>query len=103
MYSKSNLNDRKEQKNPIDYNANFKDDVMTKDDLRDLGVDKLVYVHEVVASAAKDLFPEIVDLPEEGSLFAVHAANGLPILLAQDLEAAVIAAIDNELQIQQLN
>lgn len=74
--------------------------IISKEQLRDMGLNDLVYVQEVAMSHAKKLFPQVEEFPEQTALYAVHAANGTPILLAEDLESAVIAATDHELNIQ---
>jgi len=77
--------------------------IMSAQDLKELGLDKVVYVQELGIAAARALFPEIDELPERGSLFSVHAADGTPILLAEDLSAATIAATDHDLQVMQVH
>lgn len=78
-------------------------DVMTDKDFADLGIQDLVYVHEVAVETALDLFPEIEELPFGSTLFAVHAADGTPILLAEDLESASHAAEEHSFTLQQVN
>ncbi len=85
----------------LDYG--FDQQIMSAQDLKELGLDKVVYVQELGIAAARTLFPEIDELPESGSLFSVHAADGTPILLAEDLSAATIAASDHDLQVLQVH
>ena len=77
--------------------------IMSAQDLKELGLDTVVYVQELGIAAARLLFPEIDELPESGSLFCVSAADGTPILLAEDLSAATIAASDHDLQVLQVH
>ncbi len=76
---------------------------MTEEDFADLGMQNVVYVHEVTANEAHMLFPEIEELPELTTLYAVHAANGTPVLLAEDLYSALEAAESNKLTVQKVH
>lgn len=82
----------------FDLEADF-ETAVTQEQLRDLGIHELVYVQEVTLKRAKQLFPELDEFPELDVLFAVYAANGSPILLAENLESAFMAADDHELEI----
>lgn len=78
-------------------------EIMTDKDFADFGLHDLVYVHRVEADRALNLFPEIDHLPDGEMLYAVHAADGTPILLAEDLEAASSAAEEHMLTLQYVN
>lgn len=77
--------------------------IMNDKDFADLGIQDMVYVNEVAHDTALNLFPEIIDLPETGPLYAVHAADGTPILLAEDLQSATSAAAEHSFTLHQLN
>lgn len=78
-------------------------EAMTEQDFADYGMQNVVYVQEVSVEKAHDLFPEIDDLPEYSKLYAVHAANGTPVLLAEDLFSALEAIETNKLVVQQVH
>ena len=92
MYTPSNPDDQTKMIN-----------IMNDKDFADLGIQDIVYVNEVALETALNLFPEIMDLPETGPLYAVHAADGTPILLAEDLESATTAAAEHSFTLHQLN
>lgn len=68
-------------KNPISVEA-----------LRGLGAPKMVYIREVFAGDIKDEVDGIEDLDADAKLFAVHAADGTPMALVDEREAAFDAA-----------
>ncbi len=76
---------------------------MTEEDFADLGMDNVVYVQEVTLDEAQTLFPEIEEFPEIGHFYALHAANGTPVLLAEDLYSAKEAAENNKLFVHTVN
>ncbi|GJM03034.1 MAG: hypothetical protein DHS20C08_15350 [Rhodomicrobium sp.] len=76
---------------------------MTDKDFADLGIQDMVYVNEIAVDTALDLFPEVLDLPDDGTLYSVHAADGTPILLAEDLESANTAAAEHSFTLHQVN
>ncbi len=76
---------------------------MTEEDFADLGMDNVVYVQEVSLDEAQFLFPEIEEFPQISQLYSVHAANGTPVLLAEDLYSAKEAAENNKLVVHTVN
>lgn len=78
-------------------------ETMTEEDFADLGMDNVVYVQEVTLDEAQILFPEIDEFPELTQLYAVHAANGTPVLLAEDLYSAKEAAENNKLMVHNVH
>jgi hypothetical protein len=90
-----------ELNNPKLENSHVK--TMTEEDFADLGMDNVVYVQEVSLDEAQFLFPEIEEFPQISQLYAVHAANGTPVLLAEDLYSAKEAAENNKLVVHTVN
>jgi hypothetical protein len=60
--------------------------------LRGLGAPKMVYIREVAAADVQDEIEGIEDLDADATLFAVHAADGTPMALVDEREAAFAAA-----------
>ena len=76
---------------------------MTEEDFADLGMDDVVYIQKVTRDEAQLLFPEIDEFPEISQLYSLHAANGTPVLLAEDLYSAKEAAENNKLTVHNVN
>lgn len=77
--------------------------VMNEEDFADLGMDDVVYVQKVTRAEAEILFPEIDEFPDIAQLYSLHAANGTPVLLAEDLYSAKEAAENNKLTLHNVN
>ena len=72
------------------------------------GMDELVYVEEISHRQALRLFPDLADmqneeLADQGPYFVIKAANGMPIILANDLHEAVDTAQDHDLKVLKLH
>ena len=66
--------------------------------LAQLGDGEIAYVRTVRSEDVPVLFPQAPDIEPGLELFALHAADGTPIMLTDSLEAAVAGAHSNELQ-----
>jgi hypothetical protein len=66
--------------------------------LAQLGDGEIAYVRTVRSEDVPGLFPQAPDIEPGLELFALHAADGTPIMLTDSLEAAVAGAQSNELQ-----
>lgn len=64
--------------------------------LRGLGAPKLVYIREVLAGDLRGEVEGIEDMPADAKLFAVHAADGTPMALLDERDAAFDAAREFE-------
>jgi len=64
--------------------------------LRGLGAPKMVYIREVTVGDIQDDVEGIEDLNADDTLFAVHAADGTPMALVDEREAAFDAAREND-------
>jgi hypothetical protein len=60
--------------------------------LRGLGAPKMVYIREVIAGDLQGEVDGIEDLDADTKLFSVHAADGTPMALVDEREAAFDAA-----------
>ena len=66
--------------------------------LAGLGGGKIAYVKPISLDDVKRMFPQAPQLEPGTKLFALHAADGTPIMLTDSREAAVANAWSNELQ-----
>jgi len=66
--------------------------------LAGLGDGKIAYVKAIRSEDVKALFPEAPQLAPGMQLFALHAADGTPILVTDSREAAVANALSHELE-----
>lgn len=66
--------------------------------LAHLGEGRIAYVKAIRSEDVADLFPQAPDLAPGLKLFALHAADGTPIMLTDSREAAVANAWSHELQ-----
>ena len=66
--------------------------------LASLGEGQIAYVKQIRSEDVPDLFPQAPSVAPGLKLFALHAADGTPILLTDSREAAVANAWSNELQ-----
>jgi hypothetical protein len=66
--------------------------------LAQMGLNDVAYVRPVLSDELRDQLPEASDIAPGTQLFALHAANGMPILVSDTLEGAVAGAWEKELQ-----
>jgi hypothetical protein len=63
-----------------------------------LGGGKIAYVKPIRSEDVQDLYPEAPQLQPGMQLFALHAADGTPILVTDSREAAIANAWSHELE-----
>jgi hypothetical protein len=63
-----------------------------------LGGGKIAYVKEINSEDMHALYPQAPQMQPGLKLFALHAADGTPILVADTREAAIANAWSNELE-----
>ena len=66
--------------------------------LAGLGGGKIAYIKAVRSEEAQAMFPQVPQLQAGMQLFALHAADGTPIMLTDSREAAIANAWSNELE-----
>ena len=66
--------------------------------LATLGEGHIAYVKQIRSEDVPGLFPQAPDLAPGMKLYALHAADGTPIMLTDSREAAIANAWSNELQ-----
>jgi len=78
-------------------------EVMTADELCELGTGNVAYIKPVKASDLRAMFPDVPPLQEDMTLYALLNADGTPILLADSRAAALANAFEQELEMVSLN
>ena len=71
---------------------------VTPEQLAAFGAGSLAYVREIASEDIQKMFPDAPALAPGMKLFALLAANGQPIMLADSRDVAVAGALQNELQ-----
>ena len=71
---------------------------VSTESLAQLGEGHIAYVKQVRSEDVPELFPQAPRIAPGLMLFALHAADGTPIMLTASREAAVASAWSNELQ-----
>lgn len=77
--------------------------VMSMTELARLGGGKVAYIKVMTHDEAKELFPAVEGLPTGIDLYALHAADGTPLVLTDSHQAAVGHAMGDELEIASVN
>jgi len=72
--------------------------IVSAETLATMGEGHIVYVKQIRSEDVPDLFPEAPKIAPGLKLFALHAADGTPIMLTDSREAAIANAWSNELQ-----
>ena len=72
--------------------------LMTSQAFAVLGGGKIAYVKQVRSEDVHSLYPAAPELEPGMRLFALHAADGTPILVTDSREAAVANALTHELE-----
>ena len=76
---------------------NFNEAVITEDELAHLGEGTVAYLREFDSDDLKERFPGMPDMASGTRLWAVFAADGRPILLADARASALAGAMQNDL------
>ena len=71
---------------------------MSPEALAQLGDGEIAYVKTIRSEDVHALFPQVPDIQPGLQLFALHAADGTPIMLTDSREAAVANAWSHELE-----
>ena len=77
---------------------NTQNPAITQEALAHLGDGRLAYVKAVRSEDVADLFPQAPKIEPGIQLFALHAADGTPIMLTDTREAALANAWSHELE-----
>jgi hypothetical protein len=71
---------------------------ITTDALAHLGDGEIAYVKAILSQDVRKLFPQAPEIAPGVRLFALHAADGTPMMLTDTREAAVANAWSQELE-----
>lgn len=77
--------------------------VMSDSEFAALGDGEWAYIKALTSEQAQAAYPTIEDLPDGLSLYALHAADGTPIALTDDMGTAIEHALGDELEIAPLH
>ncbi|MFY9894081.1 MAG: DUF1150 domain-containing protein [Xanthobacteraceae bacterium] len=66
--------------------------------LAHLGDGQIAYVKTIRSEDVHTLFPQVPDIQPGLKLFALHAADGTPIMLTDSREAAIANAVSQQLE-----
>lgn len=72
--------------------------IITQDALAHLGDGRLAYVKAIRSEDVAGMFPQAPQIAPGVTLFALHAADGTPIMLTDTRESALASAWSNELE-----
>jgi hypothetical protein len=76
---------------------------MSMSDLAQLGGGKVAYIKMMTHDEAREMFPAVEGLPQGIDLFALHAADGTPLVLTDSRQAAIGHAMGDELEIASIH
>jgi len=79
-------------------NTTISPEAITPEVLATMGEGQIAYVKTIRSEDVTHLFPQSPKLSPGLKLFALHAANGAPIMLTDSFEAAIANAWSHELQ-----
>jgi hypothetical protein len=71
---------------------------MSREALAQLGDGEIAYIKTIRSEDVPGMFPQAPEIAPGLKLFALHAADGTPIMITDSREAAVANAWSNELQ-----
>ncbi len=66
--------------------------------LAHLGDGQIAYVKTIRSEDVHALFPQVPEIQPGLKLFALHAADGTPIMLTDSREAAIASAVSQQLE-----
>ncbi len=78
--------------------AEMKQYEISAEALAHLGDGQIAYVKTIRSEDVHTLFPQVPEIQPGLKLFALHAADGTPIMLTDSREAAVANAISQQLE-----
>jgi hypothetical protein len=72
--------------------------VLSTEALASLGGGRIAYVKAIRSEDVKGMFPDAPELEPGMKLFALHSADGTPIMVTDTREAALASAFSHELE-----
>ena len=79
-------------------NVAYEPKAVSTEALASLGEGHIAYVKQIRSEDVQKQFPQAPELAPGMQLYALHAADGTPIMLTDSREAAIANAWSNELQ-----
>ena len=76
----------------------MKQDSISPEALAHLGDGQIAYVKAIRSEDVRTLFPQVPEIQPGLKLFALHAADGTPIMLTDSREAAIANAMSQQLE-----
>jgi hypothetical protein len=76
----------------------MKETAITREALEHLGDGEIAYVKTIRSEDVHALFPQVPEIAPGLKLFALHAADGTPIMLTDSREAAMANAASQKLE-----
>jgi hypothetical protein len=73
--------------------------IMSEFELARLGDGVIAYIRTMSSEEAQERFPSIDNLPRGLTLYALHAADGTPLMLTDSRQAALGHAMSDELEV----
>jgi hypothetical protein len=73
-------------------------EAMSPETLAQLGDGEIAYIKTMRSEDVRAMFPQVPDIEPGLQLFALHAADGTPIMLTDSREAALANAESQELE-----
>jgi len=73
-------------------------EILSNEAFAHLGGGEIAYVKPIRSEDVKKLFPHAPQLEPGMELFALHAADGTPIVLTDSRESAIASALTHELK-----
>jgi hypothetical protein len=73
-------------------------EALTPEALAHLGDGRIAYVKTIRSEDVKGMFPNAPELEPGMQLFALHSADGTPIMVTDTREAALASAFTHELE-----
>ncbi len=84
---------------PSDLSRSETDQIeMTPEAFAQLGDGEIAYVKTIRSEDVRALFPQVPDIEPGLQLFALHGADGTPIMLTDSREAAIANAASQQLE-----
>jgi hypothetical protein len=78
--------------------TDMKDIAISPEALAQLGDGEIAYVKTIRSEDVRALFPQVPEIEPGLKLFALHAADGTPIMLTDSREAAIANAASQKLE-----
>ena len=78
-------------------------DAISSDELARLGDSEIAYIKPIRSDELGDLFPQAPKMAPGILLFALHAADGTPIMLTDSRETAMQSAREHDLDMLSLH